>query len=199
MANMADFSLKAKGSKKSLETLREMLVCETQDRPYFFIYECDYSVIENDTLTANGICKWSAYSCFFKGEHTYYDRFCKDDSNICNIQDIAKELNLEIEIFGNELGMDFAEYYKISSKGELIAEYEISNLSENAIDKIAKKFSIDKKEISDFIDDEDYENDKLESLYDDDFDDYVFNEHYVNYPANYAVFDNGIEYEKFTL
>ena len=89
MANMADFSLKAKGSKKSLETLKEMLEYGTQDRPHFFVYDCYSAEIESDYLFAFGACKWSASACFLKGENSYYERFHKESTELKNLQTLC--------------------------------------------------------------------------------------------------------------
>ena len=200
MANMADFSLKAKGSKESLLTLKEILECETQDRPYLFIYECYNAVIDNDnTLKAFGICKWSASVCLLKGDSSYYyDEFRKDDKNIRNLQDIAKELNLTIELFGNEIGYDFAEYYLINNNGEIISDDFIDGMSENAIKTIAPKFNLDENAISDYLNSDD-DDEYFADLYDDDFDDNVFFSNGINTPTNYIIFDNGLKYEEFTI
>ncbi|MDA3053570.1 hypothetical protein [Campylobacter sp. JMF_03 NE3] len=203
MANIADFSLKAKGSKESLLKLKEILKCDAQDKPHLFIYECDYSELENDFLIAYGTCKWAVECCFLKDRNTYYDSLHNEVPSLCNIQDLAKELNLEVEIFGNEMGCDFAEHYKINSKGEIENDENINNLAESAIEKIATKFNLDEKEIKDFINDDDFDNERTQDilceLYDDDYDDYVFSENCISYPANYAEFTNGVKYGEFTI
>ena len=204
MANLADFELKAKGSKKSFLTFKEILECETQDKKHLFVHQCNYAEIENDYLVANGICKWSAWSGLFKGESTYYDRFHNELPTLCNIQDLAKELKLEIEIFGNEMGCDFAEYYLINNNGEIIKKFEVSNLLINAIKTIVTKFNLDEKEINKFINEqENLSEERVEfftEIYDDDIDDYVFDECGIRYPAYYAKFDyDSIKYGEFTI
>ena len=208
MANLADFSLKAKGSKESLSTLKEILMnCFDkkefdENKKHFYIDDCWIMNESDKTLEANGCCSWSAWSCLFCGEDTY----CKPEKEkeyvgLTHIQAVAKELNLEVEIFGNEMGVDFAEYYKINNKGEIEKELEIADLSRSVVPVIAEKFNLNEQEIHDFIIEscDDEISEKMQDIFDKEIDDYVFGDSYISYPANYAKFENGIKYGEFTI
>lgn len=116
-------------------------VCNT--RHFFRIFEAEPQQIaegkENKDLEIgkdddgkfymiiDGYCAWSIYMCMFSGEGTYY--YCKanaehgDKSMGVHIEEISKELKLDIEIFSEETGLEFMEHY-IIEEGDLVLEEE---------------------------------------------------------------------------
>lgn len=95
---------------------------EITHKPHFYrVFEADvYDYYETRGLNAiafiNLEVAWSIWVCMFNGPHTYYNN-TKDLPNRfgSHIEAESKRLNLEIEIFSEETGMCFQEYYKLQS------------------------------------------------------------------------------------
>ena len=56
----------------------------------------------------SGFCNWSIYDSMCKGDGTYYNR--SNSIMKTNLEDISKELNLEIEAFSEETGCAIQEH-----------------------------------------------------------------------------------------
>ncbi|MDA3053568.1 hypothetical protein [Campylobacter sp. JMF_03 NE3] len=215
MANLADFELKAKGSAESLLALKKVFENGNDENHPFdksknFLPRIDdgvgFTAIENDTIMISGCCAWSVDNCMLDNKNSYYNKF-KDDPDykeVTNVQKLAKELNLEIEIFGNEIGGDFAEYYRINNNGKIISSKTIF-LTKNAIKNISKKFDISTRKIHKYIEslsdglDESELDQEMLNLYDTDYEDYVFDDSGIYYPAYYVIFNNSVRYGEFTI
>ena len=93
------------------------------------VYKCSQIDIE---------CAWSVFTCMFPGTWTYYDKFETDHHGNhfgTHILEVSKRLQLEIEIWSKEEGMEFQEHYKICSGILVINEtydiqtYDLSNIN----------------------------------------------------------------------
>lgn len=103
--------------------------------PHFFRVFQAY--VENENMY--GLCKsitigfevaWSVWSCMFDGEHTYYrdtELAHPGNHHASHILKESKRLDLEIEIWSYEYGMQFQEHYLIRS-GELVTN-EVFNFT----------------------------------------------------------------------
>lgn len=122
MANNCGYALKAVGKKENLQKLAEIMQrdynCTSEDLPHLWrIFSAEIDDITEDEIYIYGDCAWSVYSCMFDGNHTYQ----KDDKTGkgTTITALAKELNLDIEIFSEEPGCGFMEHFLINNCGEL--------------------------------------------------------------------------------
>lgn len=78
-------------------------------------------------------CAWSVFVCMFPGKFSYYDNFERDHHGEhygTNIIEVSKRLQLEIEIWSREEGLEFQEHYKICS-GVLVINQELDIQSYN--------------------------------------------------------------------
>lgn len=135
MPNYCSFDLKAVGKKENLLKLISYLkadynydsmmeTCEcSADKHFYRIFDFDVNepqdIIEG-SFTGYGCCAWSVWSCMFDGDSTYYDH----NKNIpyakhTNMLEASKELDLEIEIYSEESGINFEEHFLIR-KGVLV-------------------------------------------------------------------------------
>jgi len=132
MANICEFTLVVVAKSKSyLDKFESILITNGTNfnNNRYIAGICSCERIEfikgnyNCAAVYVGECKWSAYSCFRKGEYTYFNDKYKYDNlgNRTCLEDLSKELNLEIELFGKESGMSFSEYCHIKD-GEIIED-----------------------------------------------------------------------------
>ena len=123
MANMCYFILKAVGKKKDLNEFNTIIgnidEGNTSKNRHFFCVNCpnlttleiinkaknDNSITE---VIFSGFCNWSIYDSMCKGIGTYYNR--SNSIMKTNLEDISKELNLEIEAFSEEPGCAIQEH-----------------------------------------------------------------------------------------
>lgn len=102
----------------------------TGPRHMFRVFEAyvDRDLDEANASYITGYCAWSVYSCMFKGDYTYYDRFIKENYNNkyigfkgTTLPDESKNLNLKIEVYSEESGCAFMEHFLIDN-GEILIE-----------------------------------------------------------------------------
>lgn len=130
MANVCNYSMTIKGELQDIKEFRKIMEDKHPDK-LCFIRVLEDSIYDEKHLktkdnkyidTFYGECDWSVYTCMLDGENTYYNRY-KDnkDANykITNVLLESKRLNLEIEIYAEEYGCNFEEYFYIKN-GELI-------------------------------------------------------------------------------
>lgn len=131
MPNWCNFAVKVKGDEKSLSAFDKIMSNSASSKPVFTqvslprILEAER--LENfqpNTAIYSGACAWSVHTCMMDSEDSYPVRWRKEDgkgeySGIRSLPELAKELKLEIEVFSNEWGMNFAEYYLIGSDGDV--------------------------------------------------------------------------------
>lgn len=129
MPNYCDFRVKITGPVKGME--RFYNACNNEyhgeDDPNehfyrIFEFEFDEDVIKNDigTVHGYGYCAWSVWSCMFDGPYTYHNS--AHHTNGITVDQLAKEEGLVIEIYSNEIGMEFAEHFLIDRGKILINE-----------------------------------------------------------------------------
>ena len=104
-------------------------------KPHFWrVFQADVFYYEEYGLEVTaqiGIeCAWSVACCMLPGQFSYYDENKDDITRFgTNAIEVAKKLNLDIEIYSVEGGMCFQEHYRILSgimtKDECEDYYEI--------------------------------------------------------------------------
>lgn len=124
MANYCEFMMKVKGSKESILSFKEVLERSDKyqsDNILAGLISYDASDIHSEYAYITGICKWSVHTSFMEGDGTYYSDSLTDKKSfpftLTNIVKLAKELDITIEVFGEEPGMGFIEYYLITPQG----------------------------------------------------------------------------------
>ena len=142
MPNWCETAIKVKGYKPEVDEFIRILNAdydyssmEFSHIPHlfrvFYVEELEYYIIpKTDNIVVAELycdCAWSAYSCMFPGEHTYYDSLKNRLSHFygTNIIDLSKNLRLDIEIITKEPVMLFQEHYRIIN-GDLVLEKEFS-------------------------------------------------------------------------
>lgn len=130
MPNYCDFKVKITGPVKGMERFYNACNNEyhSEDDPNehfyrIFEFEFDEDVIKNDigTVHGYGYCAWSVWSCMFDGPYTYHNS--AKHTNGITVDRLAKEEGLVIEIYSNEIGMEFAEHFLIN-RGEILIDEE---------------------------------------------------------------------------
>lgn len=115
----------------------------------FRVFEAEPLEVKMEGLvmvaTITGYCAWSVYSCMLPGFCTYYnDTVEESNKNEFNIRsnqrsdylingkiyathllNLAKQLNLYLEVYSNEPGMCFQEHYIINNFGQFIVNEEV--------------------------------------------------------------------------
>lgn len=93
-------------------------------------------------------CAWSAYVCMFNGPGSYYYHDSKELIYGTHVQEQAKRLQLEIEIYSEEPGVGFQEHYLVDNFGNIIINDEKDDYQEIYIEEY--------KDYNDYL--EDYED-----------------------------------------
>ena len=127
MANNCGFSLKARGSEKDLSRLLSIMNYTDSEYRLYRIFEAVADTYEeSNTIYIYGDCAWSVRSCMLDIEFNYYNSAKKTNSLVDNkgvkgitIDQLAKILNLDIEIWSEEYGCGFQEHYIINHNGEI--------------------------------------------------------------------------------
>lgn len=134
MANVCIYSMTIKGELQDIKEFRKIMEYKHPDKLCFSrvfedsIYDEKHPKTKDNKYidTFYGECAWSVYTCMLDGENTYYNKN-KDNKNtnykITNVLLESKRLNLEIEIYSEEYGYNFEEYFYIKN-GELIEHAE---------------------------------------------------------------------------
>jgi len=78
-------------------------------------------------LQINGACAWSCSSCMFDTSSGYLKN--KNEGNLISLNEICREENVQIEVFGREYGVGFLEHYFVDKNGELVCQesFDTSN------------------------------------------------------------------------
>lgn len=137
MPNYCGFSMKVKGSKESILKMDKIMTADYSygdtkaNDPHFFRvwneYMGELEPLGDDTYTRvyAGDCAWSLWTCM--GREGYYEMYQnKPNFNGKSLLCCSKDLNLEIECLGEELAMEFEEYYYTNPEGKEV--YECHNL-----------------------------------------------------------------------
>ena len=161
MANICDFSMKVVGEKAKIEKFVEWLKARygywktpdgqlhvrcSSDRHFYRVDDVSVRIESENTAYISGYCAWSVLcSMIDAGPFSYYSK--KDDSfasirKHIDLIEASKILDLKIEIYSCECGMQFSEHLRIE-KGEYIknecAQYNEYDLSEYSSKQEAEK------------------------------------------------------------
>lgn len=146
MANICNYSMRAKGKKKNIEEFIKIMKANydyntmqfTADRHMFRIFEAnlvtDIDNVDDDiyAVTIDGYCAWSVYACMFEGKYTYYSENKESFGNEFRGTTIpieSERLSLDIEIFSEETEIGFTEHY-IVRKGTIELDEEVEYLAD---------------------------------------------------------------------
>lgn len=139
MPNYCGYEMKIKGSMGDIERVVACLKEEYSysdgrkpDHKHFFRVFSAYDDIEAEdngdgtfTKTIYGDCAWSVHSCMQDGVGTYYgDCAEKYGSRFMGTTLAEQSIGCEIEVFGEESGINFSEHY-IYEDGECILDEEV--------------------------------------------------------------------------
>ena len=179
MPNYCSYDMKVKAKNK--ENLLEFIKIIQSDYDYnnnkftaarhlwrVFEADCEEDEIEESedcfSIIIYGDCAWSVNCCMLEGAHTYYNDHLNDPRNSSLLRE-SKILDLEIEVFGEELGAGFQEHYIIKN-GEITLEetsdaqefcYEDCKENEKeALEEINKYTNGNLKTLEEFFNGEDY-------------------------------------------
>lgn len=150
MPNWCSFTMGIGGKPDDVEKLYDVLCWEYRgakpEDPHMFRIS-DINILSDcqecedwRKLVVGGECAWSVQGCMFNNPHAYYAQWqeeikrAKDannkeeidrltSKNCTTIDKLSKDLNLTIEIFSTEPGMEFCEYYLLKN-GEIIEDEE---------------------------------------------------------------------------
>lgn len=138
MPNYCDYSMRVKGKKENIEEFIEIIKADynyytmkfTAKRHLHRVFEADV-VNEPDEICdgiydaiIDGYCAWSVSCCMFDGAHSYYQQLKSEYGDMFRGTTIpieSKRLDLDIEIFSSEPGIQFMEHY-IVKKGDIVLE-----------------------------------------------------------------------------
>lgn len=130
MPNYCNYRMKIAGRRDNVNAFIQIMKNEDYTKPHLYrVFEADLEYTEDYGLWmkayVSGYCAWSVYSCMFPGPATYYG----DDNNAkrqryyeeqpdnyvigTNIIKEARRLALTIEIYSEEPGMCFQEWYRV--------------------------------------------------------------------------------------
>ena len=150
MPNWCNFAIKAKGSTESLAAFSKIMensASNKVDTSQSFLPRIHEAVCidsTQDTATYSGMCAWSVETCMMDNPGSYPIQWRKDDAdgealpNAISLPEIAEKLKLEMEVFSNEWGGNFAEYFRITDDGDVTEDrcVELAPWPENEEDQI---------------------------------------------------------------
>lgn len=126
MPNYCNYEMKIKGSKDAIKRVIECLKADynylegkPEHKHFFRIFDVDGDE-DRPVCNGNGIytqtiwgyCAWSIHSCMCRGEHSYYEDCKANNPEIFMGTDLIEQSqDCEIEVFGEEEGMEFSEHY----------------------------------------------------------------------------------------
>lgn len=105
MANNCFYTMKIKGSKKNCYKWLDKMRNHEEENHFWRIFNADpyeeFGTDEEYVMYIDGDCAWSLASCCLEGGYSNKDLFALH----------TKELNLEMEAYSEECGLEFAEHY----------------------------------------------------------------------------------------
>lgn len=134
MPNYCRFTMAVAGYHSNVDAFINVLNYKDENHQMYRVFEADvYDRVDINLWSKayiTGDCAWSVYVCMLPGFGTYFsDDFEYTFKSIVNHKEIkfigtnclleAKRLNLTIEIYSEEPGMQFCECYKILPNGIL--------------------------------------------------------------------------------
>lgn len=160
MANDCLYEMKIKGSKKAINRVIKCLKAnynygeekKPRHKHFFRIFECyddGDEIIKNEdgtfTKFVYGECAWSVRSCMLSGSCTYYEDIKKGYPKIFMGTDLLEQSkDCEIEVFSEELGMEFSEHY-LFKNGEMLLDncIDITQAGYDSEGKVTKEIDWD--------------------------------------------------------
>lgn len=122
MPNYCNFEMKVTGTKENVEEFIRVINADYYidkdghcdcDRHFWRIFEADVfkESFENNYgyIKIDGYCAWSVYSCMCDGEDTYNE--ISPNGGGTSLQKESEILNLTIEVFSVEPGLEFVEHF----------------------------------------------------------------------------------------
>ena len=134
MPNWCNFAIIAKGSAEGLAEFSKVMEnsasnkMDTQKTFLARVYEATCIDTTENTATYSGMCAWSVSTCMMDTPDSYAVRWRNSDAEgealpcVISLPELAEKLKLELEVFSNEMGMNFAEYYRITADGEVLED-----------------------------------------------------------------------------
>lgn len=139
MPNYCSYTMRVAGKKKeNVEEFIKVIQADynylankfTAPRHLFRVFEAESEdIVENNgkfSTMIYGNCAWSVYSCMMEGPATYYSDCIHEYNENFKGTTLVQEsmlLNLDIEVFSKEPGIQFSEHYLIQN-GEIIIDDE---------------------------------------------------------------------------
>lgn len=126
MPNYCNYSMRVVGKETNVDEFIKIIQTDyhfddngkcSVDRHFWRVFEAD--VADEDvtdgikTVTIDGYCAWSVYSCMFDGPHTYQGDHSDPKSGGTTLPLESARLHLDIELFSEEMGCEFMEHYLI--------------------------------------------------------------------------------------
>lgn len=137
MPNYCDYEMKILGKKENVLRMVAYLQADynyqdglsncTEDKHFFRVFEAnviDEAELSSETYMAvvSGYCAWSISCCMLQGSLSYYRNWSeerlstlKEPFKGTHLEDVTKELDLSVEIFSKESGLEFMEHYIVES------------------------------------------------------------------------------------
>lgn len=140
MPNWCNFAIKVKGDEKNIAAFDKIMNNSATSKPDSgeAMLPRIHEVVRldavahideafTDTASYSGMCAWSVYTSMMDGKDSYATRWRAKDAegiykNIRSLPELAAQLKLEIEVFSSEIGMNFAEYYRINANGQVVED-----------------------------------------------------------------------------
>lgn len=162
MANYCYYTMKITGKPENIKEMYKIMKNDYDEGLHlhrvFNAYASDLITLEDGFIYVSGDCAWSVYSCMLEGEHTYYTQnkeACAKENKAFNGTTLtaeSKRLNLGIEIYSEETGLEFEERYVIFN-GEILLE-DIRGMSEYGTEEYETVEEMNKELNSSFTKDE---------------------------------------------
>lgn len=131
MPNYATYEARILGDEENVMKVVEIFQRENyQDGEHMFrIFEADLfddALQESERVKGKhvaiitGYCAWSLATCMFRDQSSYYSH-PDASSNAIDITEISKKYDVEVEMYSEEEGIGFEEYYYIKN-GKILKE-----------------------------------------------------------------------------
>ncbi len=126
MANYCDYSMCIQGPAPNVEEVIKSVKAHYDYDNMKFDHKSHLTrVFESDIMedittkgirkvVIDGYCAWSVYSCMLSGLNTYYNSLKEeygDESRATTLEELSREHNVAIEVYGSEQGDGFQEHY----------------------------------------------------------------------------------------
>lgn len=125
MPNLCSYAMRVKGKRENIEEFVDVMTNYSLERHFWRVFRADAEYYDSapDGLAIaciHGECAWSVYCCMCTGDWTYANDVAEERRT--SLQFESRRLNLEIEVYSDEPGMEFQEHYRYRNGEELAAE-----------------------------------------------------------------------------